>query len=114
MRDTGLSLHMLPDRVAKLSGEQGGFTITDPITRSRGKTLSEVKALFKYIDSLPQTIKDNGVWIVYTHPSSYETDEKAKLRELIEMCFEKKIRIFTCRASELSAKKWKENQGIEE
>ena len=112
-RDAGLSLHMLPDRVAKLSDERGGFTITDPITQTRGKTVTDVKTIVKYIDSLPQKIKDNGVWIVYTHPSSYEDSEKEKLRELIGICVDKKIRIFTCRASELPEKKWKESQGIE-
>ena len=114
VRDTGLSLHMLPDRVAKLGGDRGGFTITDPITHARGRTIPEVKAIFQYIDSLPQKIKDNGVWIVYTHPSSYEDKEKQKLTELIGMCVENKIRVFTCRASELSAKKWKESQIITE
>lgn len=112
-RDAGLSLHMLPDRVAKLSGERGGFTITDPITHTRGMTVAEVKSIFKYIDSFPLKIKDNGVWIVYTHPSSYEDSEKEKLRELIRICVEKKIRIFTCRASKLPEMKWKESQGIE-
>jgi hypothetical protein len=114
VREAGLSLHMLPDRVAKLSGERGGFTITDPITRKKAKTVPDAKAVFSYIDSLPLKIKDNGVWVVYTHPSSYENEEREKLKSLIGMCGEKKIRIFTCRASELPDKKWKESQGIAE
>ena len=34
-REAGLSVHMLPDRVAKIGGEHGGFTVTDPTTKAR-------------------------------------------------------------------------------
>lgn len=35
-REGGLSVHMLPDSVAKFSGGHGGFTVTDPATKSPG------------------------------------------------------------------------------
>lgn len=113
-RDAGLSLHMLPDRVAKLSGEKGGFTVTDPATRQRGKTYSSLPDLVSYIEKLPARVKENGVWIVYTHPSSYEESEKIRLTDLIAELKKGNIRTFTCRASELPAKAWKEGKGIEE
>jgi hypothetical protein len=113
-RDAGLSLHMLPDRVAKFGGEKGGFTATDPATRQRGKTYSNVDDLLVYIERLPAPVKENGVWIVYTHPDSYAPAEKKRLDELISKLKEKNIRVFTCRASELSSGAWKAETGIEE
>jgi len=114
IRDAGLSLHMLPDRVAKLSNERGGFTITGPVIKRRGKAISDVKTMMKYIESIPESSRANGVWIVYTHPSSYTESEKKKITELITACAAKKIRVFTCRASDLPEAKWKEGKGIEE
>lgn len=113
-RDAGLSLHMLPDRVAKLAGEAGGFTITDPATGQRGQTYSEISRLVAYIESIPDTVRQNGVWIVYTHPRSYGSEEKERLRELIEKMKAKNVRVFTCRASELPSRAWKEGKGIDD
>ena len=32
-RESGLSVHMLPERVARIGGQHGGFSVTDPITK---------------------------------------------------------------------------------
>lgn len=100
-RDGGLSVHMLPDNVAALSGGHGGFTVTDPATNRRGSTYAEPKELLAYFQSLPPTVRQNGIWVVTTHPDSYSDNEKAKLKALIALCVSKNIPIFTCRASEL-------------
>ena len=100
-REGGLSVHMLPDRVAKISGEHGGFTVTDPATKERGTTYPQPKELLTYFQHLPAAVQQNGIWIVTTHPDSYSESEQAKLQALIALCTEKKIPIYTCRASEL-------------
>jgi len=100
-RDAGLSVHMLPDRVAKLGGEQGGFTVTDPMTKERGTTYAHPGELLSYFQHLPSTVQQNGIWIVSTHPDSYSESEQAKLKALIKLCTEKNIPVYTCRASEL-------------
>jgi hypothetical protein len=52
-REAGLSVHMLPERVAKISGGHGGFTVSDPTGKSDGKTYGDPKKLFEYFQSLP-------------------------------------------------------------
>jgi hypothetical protein len=100
-REAGLSVHMLPDRVAKISGAHGGFTVTDPATKQRGTTYAEPKELLAYFGGLPASVQQNGIWIVTTHPSSYSENEEATLKALATLCTEKKIPLYTCRASEL-------------
>jgi len=105
-RQDGLSIHMLPDRVAKIGGEHGGFTVTDPATRASGATYAEPKELLAYFQRLPMSVQLNGIWIVTTDPSAYAESEKGKLKALATLCGEKKIPVFICRASELP-KGWK-------
>ena len=100
-REAGLSVHMLPDRVAKISGEHGGFTVTDPATKAKGSTYAEPKELFAYFQHLPAATQENGIWVVTTHPTSYSEAEQAKLKALIALCTDKGIPIYTCRGSEL-------------
>jgi hypothetical protein len=100
-REGGLSVHMLPDRVAKINGEHGGFKVTDPATKQRGTTYAHPEELLTYFQRLPASVRQNGIWIVSTHPSSYSESEQAKLMALSALCTEKKIPIYTCRASEL-------------
>ena len=100
-REAGLSVHMLPDRVAKISGEHGGFTVTDPATKNKGSTYGDPKELFAYFQRLPAATQENGIWIVTTHPTSYSEAEQAKLKALVALCTDKSIAIYTCRGSEL-------------
>jgi hypothetical protein len=100
-RNGGLSVHMLPDRVAKFSGGHGGFTVTDPATKKPGITYATPKELLAYFQQLPATVQQNGIWVVTTDPDSYSDSEQAKLKELIALCVGKDVPIYTCRASEL-------------
>ncbi len=105
-REGGLSVHLLPDRVATLSGGHGGFTVTDPATRQPGETYARPEELLDYLSRLPPAIRENGIWIVTTNPSAYAESEQAKLKSLAKLCAEKKIPLYICRASELP-KGWK-------
>lgn len=100
-REGGLSVHMLPDRVAEIDGQHGGFTVTDPATRQPGTTYGQPRELLDYLSHLPASIQQNGIWVVTTNPSSYSEGEQAKLKALAKLCAEKKIPLYTCRASEL-------------
>ena len=105
-REGGLSIHMLPDHVAEISGQHGGFTVRDPVTKEPGATFAQPKELLDYFFHLPPSIQENGIWIVTTNPSSYSKSEEARLKTLARLCNDKKIPVFTCRASELP-KGWK-------
>jgi hypothetical protein len=101
-RAKGLSVHMLPDRVAQISGKSGGFTVGSELYVDPGK-------LVDYFRSLPAATQENGIWVVTTHPSAYSVAEREKLRALIALCQQQKIPIFTCRGSELPAG-WKRSE----
>ena len=97
-RNDGLKIHMLPDRIAKIENKLGGFTVD----KTYGdKTYSEPKDLLDFVLGLPDGTKQNGLWIVTTHPTSYSEQENEKLKSLISLCVDKGIPIFTCRGSEL-------------
>ena len=100
-REAGLSVHMLPNRVAEISSQHGGFTVTDPATNQASVTYAQPKELVEYFIHLPASVQENGIWVVTTDPSSYSESEQTKLKTLAKFCAEKKIPIFICRASEL-------------
>lgn len=95
-REEGLSVHMLPDRVAKLSSKHGGFVLDS--SKHALKTAAE---LIAHLESLPKKTQANGIWVVTTHPSSYSKEETQKLQSLAELAASKGIPVFTCRASDL-------------
>lgn len=95
-RETGLSVHMLPDRVAKLSGRQGGFTL-----EGNKPALRTAEELIAHLDSLPKKTQASGIWLVTTHPSSYSQSEKARLEELARLCAAGQIPLFICQGSQL-------------
>ena len=51
-RESGLSVHMLPDRVARSIGGHGGFTVTDPPTGQRGTTYAHPEELLTYFQGI--------------------------------------------------------------
>lgn len=112
-REKGISMHMLPERVAKISGQKGGFTVNyapylkpekkEPLLR----TAEEFKAFVKKQD---YEVKANGVWIVTTNPSAYSEIEKALLEDVSTSLRESEAPIFVCRGSELPDG-WKQTNG---
>ena len=101
-RAKGLSVHMLPERVAQINGKSGGFTV-------ESQTYAEAAKPVDYFHSLPAATQENGIWVVTTHPSAYSASEREKLRALVALCQQQKIPIFTCRGSELSTG-WKRSE----
>jgi hypothetical protein len=101
-RAQGLSTHMLPERVAKISRQAGGFTVGS-------QTYSDAAQLLAYFHTLPTATQENGIWVVTTSPSAYSAAEREKLRALVAQCQQQKIAIFTCRGSELPSG-WKRSE----
>jgi hypothetical protein len=101
-RAKGLSVHMLPDRVAQIDGHSGGFTVGS-------HTYPDAARLVAYFRTLPAATQENGIWVVTTHPSAYSAAEHEKLRALVTLCQQHKIPVFTCRGSELPGG-WKRSQ----
>jgi hypothetical protein len=106
-RAKGLSVHMLPDRVAQIDGRHGGFTARD--ANGTESTYVDGKQLVAFFQTLPPATQENGIWVVTTHPSAYSPAEHEKLRALLELCRQKNIPVFTCRGSELPGG-WKRSE----
>lgn len=97
-RAKGLSVHMLPDRVAQIDGRSGGFIVRDSGGES---SYPDGRALIVFFQTLSGSTRENGIWVVTTNPSAYSETERAKLKTLVALCDEKRIPVFTCRGSEL-------------
>jgi hypothetical protein len=103
----GLSVHMLPDRVAQIAGGRGGFSVRD--AKDTESTYADPNQLAAFFQTLSPATQKNGIWIVTTHPTAYTSAEREKLRVLLEICRQKNISVFTCRGSELPSG-WKRSE----
>ena len=103
-RAGGLSVHMLPKRVADISQATAGFTISKlgNIKPPMGTpTMETAQPLVDYFKKLSPEIQQNGIWVVTTHPDSYTEAETKNLDKLKAISTKDKIPLFTCRGSEL-------------
>lgn len=102
-RDLGVSLHMLPDRVAKISGSTGGFSLSsvDGKRPDIQKVFPTAADLIAFYEKQNKQARENGIWIVYTNLDSYSEPEMKQLEEAKTLAVKKGIPLFTCRASEL-------------
>ena len=103
-RSKGISVHMLPKRVADISGKKWGLSIDyarylkpeteQPVLQTKGE-------LIEFIRKQDKDVQDNGVWIVTTDPDAYSNVEKNLLEEIKGVAREQHIPLFIARASEL-------------
>ncbi len=103
-RAKGISMHLLPKRVADLDGSKWGLTVTPAsyLTPDAGSATLQTLAEFRaFVTKQSRSVKQNGVWIVVTNPDAYSRVENTLLEEVNAVCAEEKIPLFVCRASEL-------------
>ena len=103
-RAKGISVHMLPKRVADVSGQRWGLSVdyTDDLKpESQQPVLQTPKELLAFVRKQDTHVQENGVWIVVSHPDAYSDSEKALLEDIKALCQKEKIPLFVCRASEL-------------
>lgn len=109
-RDKGVSIHMLPKRVADLDAGSNSLKWGLGISTIAGQRVPRNKHVFQaaeklveFYHSLPKETQDNGIWIVTTDPDAY-SDEEVKLLDAVkQLCLKEKISLFICRGSELSS-----------
>lgn len=103
-RSQGVSVHMLPKRVADLGGKPWGFTV-DYSPRLKPEPQSPViqtaAELISYLRKQSPQVQENGIWIVTTSPEAYSEEEKTLLEDVKSMCRSERIALFICRASQL-------------
>jgi hypothetical protein len=95
-RALGLSVHMLPQSVADISGGHAGFTIDEIDT-----TIETAQELVDGFKKLSPAIRRHGIWVVTTHPDAYGPEEKQNFDRLQAMCRKDRIPLFHCRGSQL-------------
>ncbi len=97
-------MHMLPKRVADLGGNKWGLTVSAAsyLTPDAGSTTLQTAAEFlAFVQKQNNSVKENGVWIVTTHPDAYSEQEQSFLKEVIAVCVKEKIPLFIARGSQL-------------
>jgi hypothetical protein len=103
-RPKGISIHMLPKRVAELSGRKWGLAVdyaahlkpepTQPVIQT-------VDEFSSYVRKQDAAVQENGVWIVTSHPDAYSETELALLDSIKSRCKSERVPLFIGRASEL-------------
>ena len=103
-RAKGISMHQLPKGVADLGGRKWGLTVTPTrlLSADAGSvTLQTPDEFLAFVQEQSASVKENGVWIVATHPDAYSEQEKDFLNQVIAMCEKNGIPLFVTRAAEL-------------
>lgn len=103
-RAKGISMHMMPKRVADIGGKKWGLVVTyaeylkpepaEPVVQSAMEFLTFVRKQDK-------VVQENGAWIVTTHPDAYSAPEKDVLEDIKALCRKQSIPLFIVRGSEL-------------
>ena len=104
IRENGISAHAFPKRVAEVAGKPWGLEIAysprlqpepaPPFLQSIGEVLD-------YIRKQSPEVRQNGLWVVTTHPSAYTEEElnfHAQLKERVPM---EGIPLFWARGADL-------------
>jgi len=103
-RANGISMHMLPKRVANIAGKKWGLVVTyanylkpeqsEPVLQSASEFIA-------FVQKQDKLVQENGAWIVTTHPDAYEDSEKKIIEEIKAICRVQKFPLFIVRGSEL-------------
>ncbi len=103
-RSMGISLHMLPERVAKLDDRPWGLWVNyaEHLQPEPGQPiLQSVSDYLTYVKKQTEGVQENGVWIVTTHPDAYSEKESSLLENIKNISKSNNITLFVCRGSEL-------------
>jgi hypothetical protein len=104
-RSKGISVHMLPKRVAALDTKmKWGFMVSHTAylkSETEKQILQTTNEFLTYVRKQDQTVQENGVWIVITNPSAYSQEELTLLEDIKALCKKEKITLFVARGSQL-------------
>ena len=85
-RGKGISIHMLPKRIADVGKMRWGFVVSyakylqpEPAR----PVLQSTEELLRFVRKQTPQVQENGVWIVTTNPRAY-SDQEMRLTTLIK------------------------------
>ena len=103
-RSKGISMHMLPKRVADLGEQKWGLAVSYAKylkIETEPPTLQTTKEFLSFVRKQDESVQENGVWIVVTDPDAYSAAEKALLEDIKIVCQKESIPLFVCRGVDL-------------
>ena len=103
-RSKGISMHMLPKRVADLDGQKWGFTVSYSEYLKPEKEepiLQTTKEFLTFVRKQDMNVQENGVWIVITNPDAYSNSEMKLLEDIKALCKKQQVPLFIARAAQL-------------
>jgi len=103
-RSKGISMHMLPKRVADLSGQKWGFTVSYAKYLKPEKEepiLQTTKEFLTFVRKQDMNVQENGVWIVITNPDAYSNTEMKLLEDIKAICKKEQLPLFIARGAQL-------------
>jgi hypothetical protein len=103
-RSKGISMHMLPKRVADIAGKKWGLNVDYARylkPESEQPVLQTSDEFLAFVRKQDKDVQENGAWIVTTNPDAYSDAETKLLEEIKLLCQKEKFPLFIVRASEL-------------
>ena len=103
-RAKGISMQMLPKRVADLGPMQWGLVVShagDWKPQKKPIVFQTAQQFLDFVRAQSEEVQANGAWIVVTNPAAYSDQEKQFLEEIKALCRKEKIPLFICRGAEL-------------
>lgn len=103
-RSKGISIHMLPKRVADLGAQKWGLVVTYAEYLAPERTqpvLQSTTEFLTFVRKQKPAVQENGVWIVTTHPDAYTEPESKLLEDIKGLCRIEHIPLFVVRGSQL-------------
>ena len=103
-RSKGISMHMLPKRVADLGAKKWGLVVSYAEYLKAEKTepvLQSTTEFLTFVRKQDKPVQENGAWIVTTHPDAYSEPEKKFLEDIKALSRREVIPLFIVRGSQL-------------
>jgi hypothetical protein len=103
-RAKGISMQMLPKRVAELGPMQWGLVVShagDWKPQKKQIVFQTTQQFLHFVRAQSEDVQANGAWIVVTNPAAYSDAEKQFLEDIKAVCRKEKIPLFICRGAEL-------------
>jgi hypothetical protein len=103
-RAKGISMHMLPKRVADVGSMQWGLVVShsgDWRPQQKQIVFQTTQEFMDFVRAQTSEVQANGAWIVVTDPDAYSDAEKQFLEDIKSVCRKEKLPLFICRGKDL-------------
>ncbi len=97
VREQGISMQMLPERVARVEGRPWGFWVDYAdylMPEARQPVLQSAIQFSSYVKKQKPDVLANGVWILLFNPASYKDQEVELLRKVKSYCRKNELDLF--------------------